>query len=200
MVVSWKLGMDINKEKEMTFIWKKLCVYSIIVDGQSYTSKSKTVKMDLEKGVHKIDVIISNISVSNLRIKILLSWISNLCGAVVTMEDAISDAYDNKISFDLAIDDCNMLLNLDDYICSRSALPSEKIVNVRKFNLVKTSYIFAGVLFGGVLSVAFLTLGIIAIQHGNTGAEIFFFLISTLSLALTIGIVAKTIKETKKRL
>ena len=184
----------------MTFIWKKLCVHSIIINGQSYTSKSQNMQINLEKGVHKIDVIISNISISNLRKKILLNWISNLCGAVVyTIKDAILDAYDDKISFNFAIDDCNKLLNLDDYISSKSDLTSEKTVNVRKLNLIKTLYLFPLILFGGALSVTFVTLGIITIQHSNIGIGIFSILIAILSFILTIGLVAKTIKQTQKR-
>lgn len=184
----------------MTFVWKNLSIYSIIIDGRPYVPHSKTLKIKLENGIHKIDVLISNISFSKLRKKILLNWISNLCGAVVyTIEDAILDAYDDKISFEFSIDDWNALLNLDNYIFLKSDISITKMANVKKIKLVRNLYLLPLILFGSALCVTFLTLGIITIQHNNIGIGIFSIVIATLSFILTIGLVTKTIKQTKKR-
>lgn len=183
----------------MTFIWKELSIHVIIVDGQSYdVSNSTTKEIKLEKGIHKMDILVSNTSISQLRRRILLNWISNLFGAVAyTIQDAILDSYDNKISFNLTIDDCNFIF-LDDYI-SKNNHTITKTVNFKKLNLVKKLYLFPLVLVGSVLSTIFLILGIISIQYDNIGIGIFSIIISSLSFILTIGLVYKTIKLIKKR-
>lgn len=184
----------------MTLVWENLSICSIIIDGRSYVPHSKTLEINLENGIHKIDILISNISFPQLRKKILLNWISNFCGAIVyTIKDAVLDAYDDKISFNFTIDDCNALLNLDNYILLKSDTARTKMVNVKKINLVRNLYLLPLILFGSALGVTFLTLGIITIQHNNIGIGIFSIVIATLSLILTIGLVAKTIKQTKKR-
>ena len=184
----------------MNLVWKNLSIYSIIIDGRPYLPRSNTLEIKLENGIHKIDILISNISFPELRKKILLNWISNLCGAVVyTIKDAILDAYDDKISFNLTVDDYNAHLNLDNCILLNSDIARTKIVNVKKLNIVRNLYLLPLILSGSALSVIFLTLGIITIQHNNIGIGIFSIVIATLSFILTVGLVAKTIKQTKKR-
>lgn len=184
----------------MTFVWKNLSVYSIIIDGQSYSSNSKSIDINLEKGIHSIDLLISKISLPQLRTKILLNWISNFCGAVdYTIEEAIFDANDDLISFHLTVDDCNACLTLDDYILSVPDLKMTKIVNTKKYNLVKILYLLPLVLLGGALGATFLTLGLITIRNHNIGTGIFSIAIAILSFILSIGLIIKVVKRTRKK-
>ena len=81
----------------------------------------------------------------------------------------------------------------------KSDIARTKMVNVKKINLVRNLYLLPLILFGSALGVTFLTLGIITIQHNNIGIGIFSIVIATLSFILTIGLVAKTINQIKKR-
>lgn len=184
----------------MTFVWKNLSVYSIIIDGQFYSSNSKSIDINLEKGIHSIDLLISKISLPQLRTKILLNWISNFCGAVdYTIEEAIFDANDDLISFHLTVDDCNACLTLDDYILSVPDLKMTQIVNTKKYNLVKILYLLPLVLLGGALGATFLTLGLITIRNHNIGTGIFSIVIAILSFILSIGLIIKVVKRTRKK-
>ena len=184
----------------MTIIWKKLSISSICIDQQSFASKCHRIEVNLNEGIHRIDVFISNISTSELRRKILLNWISNLCGAVVyTIEDAYIDVYDDKISFVLSVNN-DQIIDIDEVILTLKTLNSKmtKEINSKKLKLVKRLYLFPVILFGSLLSAIFLTLGITTIRYNNVGIGIFSIVIAMLSLLLTIGLIAKQKKHIKK--
>lgn len=178
----------------MILTWKTLHVSAVIVDGRSYAVNTDMVEIELNKGPHTFEILLPRISVPELRKKLLANFLSDLCGAVVyTIKDAIADTYDNKVSFQLTVDDDNMLFNLEDHIFSHEVTRT-KAVDIKKLNLVRRLYILPFTLLGGVLGAAFLTLGIIAIRSGQVGGGIFSVVISALSFALTVGLVVKTRK------
>ena len=188
----------------MTIIWEKLSIAELYIDKQPCILKSHRIEANLSKGTHRVDVVISDISISKLRKRILLNWISSLGGEVsYTIENALMDAYDEKISFDLSIDDCDQVIDLDDFILTSQEGNFEKTkeINRKRLNLVKRLYWLPFILLGGVLSATFLILGIITIRHySNVVMGIFCIIISALSLLLIIGLIAKTKKQIKKLL
>ena len=112
------------------------------------------------------------------------------------------DTYDDKISFDLCIDDCGEAMDLDDLIINSQEchLKKAKEINPRKLHVVKWLYLFPLILLGGLLFTTFLTLGINIIRYYNIAAGIFSILVAALSLLLTIGMIVKTKKQIKKLL
>lgn len=184
----------------MTFVWKKLSVASVTVDGQTYSPESGSVRVNSEKGMHRVEVLVSGTPVSELRGKLLLSWIATLFGTIgYTLEEAYSDAEDELISFSLPVEDCDALLLLDDYIPSLDDLKRTKVTNARKYNLVTALYVIPLVLLGGALFAAFLTIGINAMQNGKIGAGILAVAVASLGLFIPIGCLVKVIKERPKK-
>ena len=114
----------------MTFTWDRLSVYSIAIDGQSYALSPNSLHVDVKEGIHRVEILVSRTSVSKLRKKILMNWISIVFGLVEgTLDKLLSYAKDDKISFDLNVVDCDVQINLDDDIPARRDLTSVRIPN-----------------------------------------------------------------------
>ncbi len=182
----------------MILKWEINAVKCIYVDGKIYKSKNKCIYANLEKGIHKFDVCISPASNKQLRQNLILNWLSMIFGAFGrSIDEALLDVFEDKVSFELDINDFKASIELDEYILSSE---KTKVVNAKKLRTVKICYMLPSALLAAMLCACFMTVGIISIKNSQVGLGIFAFVIAALSFVLAIAVAVRTIKLTDKKI
>ena len=157
-------------------------IVSISIDDKLYICQSRHLDFELPTGIHKIQIRISEMSSSDLKKKILRNWLSNLCGAVVyNLNDAYEDAYDKCLSFDMFVDKCDLVIDIDQMLLNKTDdIIVDRSVNIQRINLVNRLYTVPVFLLCCLVDLTFLILGIIAIANSKIGVGIFSMFISVL--------------------
>ncbi len=185
----------------MTFTWKRLSVYSIAIDGQPCTLSPNSLQVDVKEGIHRVEILVSRTSVSKLRKKILMNWISIVFGLVEgTLDKLLSYARDDKISFDLNVVDCDVQINLDDDIPARRDLTSVRIPNSRKFRLIRNLFVIPLFLLVIMVGIVFLRIGVISIQSNHVGAGVFLIVVALSLIAMLTCAVVRITRQARKGL
>ena len=185
----------------MTFTWDRLSVYSIAIDGQSYALSPNSLHVDVKEGIHRVEILVSRTSVSKLRKKILMNWISIVFGLVEgTLDKLLSYAKDDKISFDLNVVDCDVQINLDDDIPARRDLTSVRIPNSRKFRLIRNLFVIPLFLLVIMVGIVFLRIGVISIQSNHAVAGVVSIIIALSLIAMLTCAVVRITRQAQKGL
>ena len=185
----------------MTFTWDRLSVYSIAIDGKPCTLSPNSLHVDIKEGIHKVEILVSRTSVSKLRKKILMNWISIVFGLVEgTLDKLLSYAKDDKISFDLNVVDCDAQINLDDDIPARRDLTSVRIPNSRKFRLIRNLFVIPLFLLVIMVGIVFLRIGVISIQSNHAVAGVVSIIIALSLIAMLTCAVVRITRQARKGL
>ena len=182
----------------MTLRWEINSVRSIAVDGKIYKSKNKSICVNLEKGIHKFEVYVSRASNKQLRQNLFLNWVSMIFGAFgSSIDEALSEVFEDKVSFELDINDFKDCLELDEHILLSK---KTKVIDAKKLRTVKICYMLPCVLLAGMLCACFIAVGLFSIKNSQVGLGVFAFVIAGLSLFLSIAVAVRTIRLTDKKI